>query len=107
MQTIKVKLIEDVTSLVTVVKDNDTVVLPVVVELDLANAVSSFQAKYPGVKDFYFTTDTVSQVKSIKLQHSTVTGDDVDSAIVISDRMYDDEKPTADIITYLEALATL
>lgn len=107
MQTIRVKLIENVASLVTVVKDNATIVLPAIAEPNITNAINAFQTKYPGVKNFYYTTDIPSQVKTITLQHTVVTGDDLDSVIVISDRMYDDEKPNVDLINYLDTLVIL
>ena len=109
MKTIKVNLVNDLASLVTVVKDDTSIVLPAIVEPDLTNAIAAYEATYGGLLEFYFVTESPSLVATITLQHTTVDPESTtkDFPVIISDNMPAADKPASEIITYLEALALL
>jgi hypothetical protein len=109
MALIKVNLVDDLASLVTVEKKGNVLVLPPVVEPDITDAIAAFTALHPSVFEFYFATDSSVDVIEITLQHTTVSGNDPEYySVCVSDKMSDSaEQPSSDLINYLEALALL
>ena len=107
MKVIEINLVNDAASLVTLVRDNDDVILPVVNEVNLAAAILELQTLHINAKQMHFVTDAASTIKSITLQHSTVELGDSYEIIYFSDRMRESTKPDAGTIAYFEALAAL
>jgi hypothetical protein len=106
MRYIDIKLING-SSLITVTKDDTSVLTPAVIEPDTTDTILDLQLINPGLKEFRFITESASNVATIEIQHPSVTGDAQYYPYYFSDFMDEAYKPLPATITFFENLALL
>lgn len=106
MRYIDIKLING-SSLITVTKDDTSTLTPAVIEPGTTNVILDLQAINPGLKEFRFVTESVSNVAMIEIQHPSVIGDPEYYPYYFSDLMDEAFKPLPATITFFENLALL
>jgi hypothetical protein len=106
MRYIDIKL-KNGSSLITVTKDDTSTLTPAVVEPNTTNTILDLQSINPGLKEFRFVTESVSNVAIIEIQHPSVVGDPQYYPYYFSDLMDNTFKPLSATITFFENLALL